>query len=227
MSVEKLVLPGGSVFGGAPSFSMKGRDGAVYVVYCGERPGKKFGTHAFRVLPNGTREWVELPAFTEGRVGVTVEADGAYLTWPVDRDTAELRVKLPGFVPMDFDGTLPPPVQPQPVPTPPAPVNAVDEEGRAYTNAVKKELKGDVAKLDARLKAVEARPAGGAGGVSEAQARDIAWSLAPSAVYADLQRADSGIRKVIGEIAAGQTAGIDRAALKALVREVLLELLAE
>ena len=72
MSVEKLVLPGGAVFGGAPSFSMRGRDNAVYVVYCGERAGKKFGTHAFRVLPNGDREWIELPVFTEGRVGVTI-----------------------------------------------------------------------------------------------------------------------------------------------------------
>lgn len=223
MSVEKLVLPDGKVFNGAPLFSMKGRDQAVYVVYCGERTGRRFGTHAFRVLPNGTREWIELPAFTEYRTGVTVEADGAYLSWPVDNNQAVLRVKLPGFVPMDFNGTLPPPIQPPSVPTPPMPVNAVDEEGRIYTNSVKKELKGDIAKLDARLKVVETRPTTG---VSETQARDIAWSLAPSAVYADFQRADSGIRKVVEEIAARKSADIDRAALKTIVREVLLELLA-
>lgn len=207
---------------------MKGRDNAVYVVYCGERPGKKFGTHAFRVLPNGVREWVELPAFTEGRVGVTVEADGAYLTFPTDRDTAELRVKLPGFVPMDFTGTLPPPVDPQPLPQPTQPSGpCVDEEGRAYTNAVKKELKGDVAKLDARVKALEARPVvTGNGGLNA----DQVWQLSRDSVYANLiESRTDGIAKEIAAIArevTGGAAGVTEARVREIVREELVKLLA-
>lgn len=212
MTTEKLTLPDGTIYGGAPVFSARGQDGATYVVYCGTRPGKKFGTHAFKVSLDGTRQWIELPAFTEGRAGVTVEADGAYLTWPVDQDRAALRVKLPGFVPTD--GKSPPvipPVVPPPV-VPPA--ECVDEEGRAYTSAVKKELRGALTALEERVIALEK------GGADESKIRDIVWGLAPSAVYVDIQRPESGIRAVVKELQ-----GIDREALKALVREVLIELL--
>lgn len=226
--MEKLLLPGGSIYGGAPTFSMKGRDGATYVVYCGERPGRKFGTHAFRVLPNGVREWIELPAFTETRAGVTVEADGAYITWPTDRDTAAMRVKLPGFVPMDYTGELPPSIPVQPAPTPAPDHQCVDAEGRAYTNSVKNELKGQLAKVENRVSALERGGAGG--GVSEQTVRDIIWS-GPTVdrVFAEMKNRDSGVAKEVAAIAREVSSvkpEIDRDELKALVRDVLLELIA-
>lgn len=196
--------PGGVIhYGGAAVFTMRSADGWVYTVYVGERPGRKFGTHCYRTAPDNTRsEWVELPEFTEGRVGVTVEADGVYLSWPINRDRDVTRVKLPGFILPGYPSSgqsSPAPTNPiptQPVPT--QPVDVVDEGARQYTTAVKKELIAELDRLKARVAALEQKPSGG--GVTEQQVRDIAWQLAADRIYAELNGYNNPIKNVLETI---------------------------
>lgn len=196
--------PGGLVhYGGAAVFSMRSADGWLYTVFVGERNGKKFGTYCYKTAPDNSRaEWVELPEFTEGRAGVTVEADGVYLTWPVNKDREATRVKLPGFIVPGYPSSgqsSPAPTNPVPTqPNPTQPVDLVDEEARQYTTAVKKELIAELDKLKARVAALEQKPSGG--GVTEQQVRDIAWQLAADRIYAELNGYNNPIKNVLETI---------------------------
>jgi hypothetical protein len=194
-----LVAPGGVViYGGVGAFTARSADGSTYVVYCGERPNFKFGTHIYRILPDNRMEWVEYAPFTEGRVIVSVEPDGMYISFPVNRERQPERVKVAGYVTPPFPGgthTLPPaPVPTQPVPT--QPVDMVDEGARQYTTAVKKELIAELDKLKARVAALENSP----GGVTEQQVRDVVWSLVPDRVYADLNGYNNPVKNVLETI---------------------------
>jgi len=175
------------------------------------------GMYTFRVRPDGVSEWVDAPTFG-GHAGTTFEADGAYVSYPAEGEI--IRVRLAGYVHPMFTGTLPPPIPVQPLPpTPPA---TVDAEARAYAAAIKREL-------SARIAALEARPAATGGGLTAQQVKDHVWSFAPDAIYADLSHPESGIRGQVAAIvkASLPTAapGIDRDALKKIVKEVLIEIL--
>lgn len=56
----------------------------------------------------------------------------------------------------------------------------IDVAAREYTTAVRNELKGDLAALAARVRALEAKPAGG--GLN----RDEVWQLILDGIYAQL-----------------------------------------
>lgn len=219
--------PGGvNIYGGSDLVTYRDAAGFLYVPYCGERPGRKFGTHCFRVRPDGTTtEWVELPGFTEGRAGVSLEPDGLWLSYPTTNGRDLVRFQVPGFVMPGFPSSgkpapAPPPVAPV---TPPAAPSgpAVDEVARKYTSDVKKELSAKIAALEGRI----GQPS--AGGLTPAQVQDHIWSKAPDAIYARLAANDAGlvgeIRRIVGAQQGGAT--MDRATVKALVKEVLLELL--
>lgn len=218
-------VPGGvEIYGGADLAAFTDAHGYLYVVYCGERAGRKFGTHAFRVTPQGGLEWVELPAFTEGRAGVSLEPSGLWLTWPAPNGKSFSRYQVPGFVVPGFPSSGQTAPAPIPIPATPAPGSAsgVDKEGREYTSKVKKELEAKIAELGSRI----GQPA--AGGLTASQVMDHIWAKAPDAIYARLQGNDPGlvgeIRRIVGSPPVSGPLP-DRAQLTVLVREVLLELL--
>jgi hypothetical protein len=215
-AMEVYALPAGVVYEGAPAFTAQSADGWIYAVYCGERPGKPFGTHCFKINPAQARsEWVELPVFTPTRVGVTVEPDGAYISFPTQGSnwTNIARVKIPGFIPLVGSGE-PIIIEPQPQPLPPPQPTACEDEGaRVYTTKVKAELKGQIAELEQRLDAL-ALPAPDTSGLTRQDVLDILWN-APQLIdriYAELlKRNNSGLV----------------AELKAVAREAVMEALAE
>lgn len=223
----------GVIFGGADVWSGMSADGWLYVVYCGERPGRKFGTHAFRVWPaNGHWEWVELPTFTELRSTTGIEPNGAFITFTDPKGVRVFRQQLPGYRTPGFPTSgqpAPNPPTPAPTPTPqPAPGGpVVDEEGRRYTSAVKSELKGDIGKLNVRVTALEQRAAP-SGGVS----RDEAWQLAKDSVFSELENRTSGIARSVAAIvretapSAPATPGVSEARIREIIREELVKLLA-
>lgn len=211
---ETYSVPDGVIWGGAIIWAATGRDGCLYVVYTGAR-GDYFGPLAYRRFPDGRTEWLEInpERLTDIGCSVTVQSDSAWVCFIETRERPERkfwRVKLPGYVPIGFDGKLPEPISPQPLPQP---TECRDEEGRRYTTAVKKELIAALGKLEERLRVVEAK----GGGVSHQTVRDICWSLAPDAVYADVLRADSGIKSVIVK------AVLESPELKEAIRAVLKE----
>lgn len=239
-------VPGGvGIYGGAGLSTFMSADGILYVPFCGERAGRKFGTYCFRIHPNGQPEWVDLPAFTEGRPGASLEPDGLWLSWPSDRGDRITRIQVPGFITPGFPTSgkpapPPPPVVAQPPPQAAGPL--VDAEARAAAADVKRELGRRFGELGSKLAVLEARPAG----LSEAQVRDVIWN-GPTVdrIYADLASDRGGLVEQVRRIAqsvvaAGATPSTpalgdapqpaaaslpDREALKALVREVLRELL--
>lgn len=195
-----LVAPGGiEIYGGVGPFTARSADGSIYVVYCGERPGYKFGTHIYRILPNGTPEWVEYAPFTEGRVDANVEPDGLYISFGVGNPQRRPeRVKVAGFVTSSFPGgtNYPPPS--------PVVVAAQDSTARELANAARsyaaeeiKRLKDTIKSLEARLVAEEQKPSGG---VTEQQARDIAWELAEKRVYAELNGYNNPVKNLLETI---------------------------
>lgn len=234
--------PGGvSIYGGADLSTFMSADGVLYVPFCGERSGQKFGTYCFRVHPGGQVEWVDLPAFTEGRPGATLEPDGLWLSWPNNAGNRITRIQVPGFITPGFPTSgkpapPPPPVVAQPPPQAAAPL--VDAEARAAAAEIKRDLGRKLGDLGAKLAALEARPAG----LGEAQVRDVIWN-GPTVdrVYADLASDRGGLVEQVRRIAQGVVAQgavppagpalggaplPEREALKELVREVLRELLA-
>lgn len=204
--MPQLRNPGGIVhFGGAAVFTMRSADGWIYTVFVGERSGKKFGTHCYRTSADNTRsEWVDLGEFTEGRAGVTVEADGVYLSWPINRERDVTRVKLPGFILPGYptsgqSSPAPAPIPTQPVPTPTP--DMIDEVARAYTSDTKKLLLGEISKLQQRVAALEARPVGG---FDERRVNDHAWAKAGERLYAELADPNSPISNLVRELATGR-----------------------
>lgn len=191
------------VFGGAAPFVRHSADGSIYVVYCGERPGRKFGTHVYRVLPNNQTEWVEYAPFTEGRVDAEVRPDGLYISFPVNRERQIEDVKIAGFITPGYPTSgqtapapVPTPVQPVPTPI----TDLVDEGAREYTSNVKKELLGRIITLEKKVAALETRPVGG---FDEQRVNDHAWAKAGERLYAELADPSSPVSNLIRELAKG------------------------
>lgn len=193
------------VFGGVGPVTVRDANNYLYVVYCGERPGRKFGTHVFRVTPNGTPEWVEYAPFTEGRVETTIEPDGLYISFPTNKERNIERVRIVGFVTPGYptsgqSAPAPSPVPTQPTPTTPVP-DMVDEGARAYTSDVKKLLLGEIGKLQQRVTNLEKRPVSG---FDEQRVNDHAWAKAGERLYAELADPNSPISNLVRELATGK-----------------------
>ncbi len=84
----------------------------------------------------------------------------------------------------------------------------IDLGAREYTSNVKKELKGQIAKLEARIKVLEAkvqaletRPSSG---FDEARVNDHAWTKAGERLYAELANPNSEISKFVRDLATGK-----------------------
>lgn len=214
-----ILLPAGcEIYDGAPVFSALGADGAITVVFCGLRHGQ-FGTHAFRQRADGQTEWLTLPDTTEKRSGVTVEASGMYTTWPDRNNRGVVRVAVPGYVPPVSDGVSVPAPQPQPQPQPPA--ECVDEEARQYTTAVKRELFGKIAELEARI------GTGTGGGLTRQQVEAIAWEKGGDRAYAELGDPQSGIYNRVAALMPAASAPVAEAFVRAWIRDELRSLLAD
>lgn len=202
--------PGGvEIFGGADLVTVMSADGWLYIIYCGERAGHKFGTHCFRQGPQGQLEWVELGVFTEGRAGATLEPNGLFLSWPLGRGNRLMRIQLPGFVTPGFPTSGQAAPAPPPTLAPPPPTTGgslVDEGARAYTGQVKKELQGVIREQEARIKALEARLAALESRPSQInveQLRDVIWNLpvVVDRVYAELRADNPGLVEQVSRIA--------------------------
>jgi hypothetical protein len=185
-AVDDIPLLDGLGFGGADVWSFDAA-GVLYMVLCMERPDKKFGTYAFRRLPNGSREWIQLQEFTEGRVCVSEEPPrGAFLTWLAPNSKSVRRAQLPGFVHPQSTGVATPVV----VQTAGDSGGGIDTGAREYTTKVKKDLEAKVTKLEARLAQLEANPS-----FDEHRINDHIWSMITKgdAVYALLQSNSPGV----------------------------------
>lgn len=225
--MSNIIAPGRAPQFGAPGIWVRyGKDGARYCVGTAQPPGSSdIRPAAWRILPDGRMEWLNIGSPPVGVAGFVEETDtGANVLWFISSRNEWVVTPLPGYVRRGLpDNAGQAPVAPTP---PPAAASgpAVDEVARKYTSDVKKELKGDIARIEQRLAALQT---GAGGGLNAAQVQDHIWSKAPDAIYARLQANDAGLVGEIRRIAGAQQGGatMDRAALKALVREVLLELL--
>ena len=190
-----LSAPNGVVhYGGASVTTARSADGSIYVIFVGEAPGKVFGTYIYRVRPNGATEWVDLPVFTPGRCGVTVEPDGMYISFPVDRDRRIERIKVPGFVTPNYPGGT------QSFPPSPITVAATDTSARASASAALQEtskLTTQIKKLETGLAEVAARPSSS---ITEQQVRDIAWELAEKRIFAELNGWNNPVKNLLETI---------------------------
>lgn len=168
--VQEIPLPDGMGFGGADVWSGVSKDGTLYSVLCVERPGLKFGTYAFRLLPDGRREWISLQEFTEGRVTVSPERGVQILTWLSPNSRAVRRAQLPGYVSPEAAGVATPI---QIVPTAPASGSGggADQDARKGIADLKKQ----VSTLAKRADELAARPA--AAPLSGGQLADALWSV--------------------------------------------------
>jgi hypothetical protein len=220
--MQHIPLPAGcEIYDGAPVFSAVDRSGSTTVIFCGLRAGR-FGTHAFRQRPDGQVEWLDLGETTEKRSGVTLEPDGLYATWPDRSNRGVVRVGVPGFVPRGYDGPLPEQIEPIDVPS-----EVVDEGARQYTSAVKQEILGKLAALEAQIGTV-----GGGGGISRPEVEALAWEKGGDRVYAELGNPESGIvsrvRELVREMQPEQTAPvINKPEIRTIIRDELRSLLAE
>jgi hypothetical protein len=213
---ENVTIPGKGMYLGTGGWAARGADGLLYAVFTGKGGTTSyFSGQVLRVLANGTVEWLKLDALPPEsiRVTVSVEADAAYVVWGNPGGGSMTRCRIPGFKPRVVGSSVPS----NPAPVTPTPV--VDQEARDYANRVKNELKGQIAAAESRIAALERRPA--SGGVSEQQAKDIAWSISADRIYAELVNRKSGVAGQV--IAIAKEAVPTREALKALIREVLAE----
>lgn len=188
-----LAAPSGiEIYGGVGAFTSRSADGSMYVVYCGERPNRKFGTHIYRILPNNVTEWVEYAPFTESRVECSVEPDGLYISYGAgDPARKPERIKVAGYVTPPFPGgthTLPPS---------PVTVNGTDQTARDMATSAKTEarerdaqIKRDLEKKIAELAAKVAAPS--SGGVDLQTMRDHIWTLTLDRVYHELTTNPNG-----------------------------------
>lgn len=196
--------PGG-IFGGADVWSAQSADGWIYFVYCGERPGRSFGTHAFRVWPaNGHTEWLELRSFTELRSTAGVEPNGAWLTYTNGPGNRVYRQQVPLFVTPGYPSSGKTAATPAP---PPAAV--IDEGARAYASAIKQELTATIKRLEGRIEALTRRvealerrpnPSDQLTPGQIRSVRDVIWGPerdAVNVVYAEVIKPNSGLRQAI------------------------------
>ncbi|HMQ31875.1 MAG TPA: hypothetical protein PKD53_14195 [Chloroflexaceae bacterium] len=191
--------PGGvAIYGGSDLHAYTSADGTLFVIYCGERgPGYKFGTYCLRYWPGGRREWVELPAFTEGRAGVVREPDGLYLAWPLPHGRAWERVKVPGYVTPGWPTTGKVAPAPVAITTTPPVGSLTDTQARGEIASLKKQ----VAAQAAQIAALAARPVAAPADVQTI--RDVIWNL-PTVVdkiYAELAADNKGLVGQIERIA--------------------------
>jgi len=191
-----LNAPGGIIlFGGAQVATRRSADGSMYVVYTGERPDRPFGTYIYRILPNNRMEWVDYAPFTETRVDTSIESDGLYISFPVNRDRNPERVKIAGFITPAYPGGTQS-FQPTPIT-----INATDVDARSSIANLTRNVASELAKLRKEtIGKINAIPKG----ISESSVRDIAWSLAADRMYAELARVGSPIFNLIKEIATGK-----------------------
>ena len=191
-----------SHYGGSDVVSVRDAHNVIYTIAVLEAPNKRFGLYVYRTFPDGRSEWVGLPETTEGRAGVSIEPDGMYLSWPVNRDRHITRVKVPGFVTPNYPGGtqsfLPSPIT----------VAAQDVEARANaSNALKyaqdeiKKLNAEVKKLKNDLVTLAARPTGQ---LTEQEILDRIWKVSADRFYAELSNSDSPVSNLIRELVIGK-----------------------
>lgn len=183
--------PGGVAFGGVAPETKVSANGWVYVVYCGERPGYKFGTHVYRIWPqNNHVEWVDLPAFTETRAAVHIEPDGMYLSWPTNRERQVQRIKVPGFVTLGYPSNGQTVNNPAPLPQPTTTVDSQARQDIANLRNQITQLSALVTQLRNRVDTLEKRPTSS---LTVKQVEDIAWSKSADRMYFELGQPNSGI----------------------------------
>jgi hypothetical protein len=141
------------IFSGARNWIKLGRDECLYIVSVGEVNRDSFEPIMFRILPNGDKEWLSIPNAPKDRHVDIVESLGkAYLVWHNDDKRSWGSAELPGYVAAEFTGELPPPIDVIEIPEEVVrEVAAVDQEGREYTTAVKKELYKEIGEVEAGL----------------------------------------------------------------------------
>ena len=191
-----LNAPGGIIlFGGAQVATRRSADGSMYVIYTGERPDRPFGTYIYRILPNNRMEWVDYAPFTETRVDTSIEADGMYISFPVNRDRNPERVKIAGFITPAYPGGTQS-FQPTPVT-----INATDADARSSIANLTRSVATELAKL---RRDTDKRFAGIPTVLSESSVRDIVWTFTKEAIYFELTNNLQGplanvIRAVVGK----------------------------
>jgi hypothetical protein len=199
--IEGQRLPSGVAYGGADIWSARGKDGLLYVVLCVDSGPGIFGTYGFRSLPDGRAEWFSLPAFTETRVCVSEEWDGAYMTWPDQGARGILRAKVPGYVP--------PVAQPVPSQIPVVAVAPLGGSESADTTA-----RSQITALTTRVKSLEAKLAGALSlndrvGILERRPivtidsiKDTIWNTNTTIdkVWTDMQNTTSGLHTLVVSI---------------------------
>jgi len=191
-----LNAPGGIIlFGGAQVATRRSADGSMYVVYTGERPDRPFGTYIYRILPNNRMEWVDYTPFTETRVDTSIESDGLYISFPVNRDRNPERVKIAGFITPAYPGGT------QSFQPPPITINATDVDARSSIANLTRNVATELAKL---RRDTDKRFAGIPKVLSESSVRDIVWTFTKEAIYFELTNNLQGplanvIRAVVGK----------------------------
>jgi len=191
-----LNAPGGIIlFGGAQVATRRSADGSMYVIYTGERPDRPFGTYIYRILPNNRMEWVDYAPFTETRVDTSIEADGMYISFPVNRDRNPARVKIAGFITPAYPGGTQS-FQPTPVT-----INATDVDARSSLANLTRSVATELAKL---RRDTDKRFAGIPKVLSESSVRDIVWTFTKEAIYFELTNNLQGplanvIRAIVGK----------------------------
>lgn len=93
----------------------------------------------------------------------------------------------------------------------------IDAKGREYTTAVRNELKGDLASLAARVRALETRPPPATGGLT----RDEIWKLAGDRIFAELTTSGTPL------FAAVHQGGDVKAEVQALLSKIRIGLVLE
>ncbi len=87
----------GNPYEGAPIFSARSADGAIFFIYSGLRPGNETFQQQVAILRNGKWNWLTVPGAWHARPSAMLEADGLYMTY-ASADNTVRRWKVPGFV---------------------------------------------------------------------------------------------------------------------------------
>lgn len=194
--------PGGvSHYGGSDIVSVRSADGSIFVIAVLETADKRFGTYVYRTHADGRSEWVPLPETTEGRCGVTIEPDGMYLSWPVNRDKQVTRVKVPGYVTPSFPGGTN-----FPAPSPIV-VSSQDTEARANAQAALKYAQEEASRLYKEIKKltaeINALKKSSTAQLTEQEIKDRIWQFSADRFYFELSNPNSPVSNLIREIAKG------------------------
>jgi hypothetical protein len=173
-------LPGGSeIYGGADLMSFRSDDNTVFIVYCGERTGHKFGTHIVRCFTPNRAEYIDLPSFFEGRAGCAVEPDGLYVSWPSADAKALVRYKVPGYVTPGYPSN-----GQQVAPLPPAPsqpASTVDATARQQISELRAQMEREVKALRNEIDVLKRRPV-----MTEQAVKDYVWTWSNRRIFWDL-----------------------------------------